>query len=130
MNGLGVNVFETWLAIATRVSNLSQAWPLGPSAVVNPCARGRTHMVRELGCQGTVISGTLPFRWHALGVNFWQCLGRDPKINSEGAGGRRPPTLSELILVNRPKHCRKLTPGAASEMAKYLKSLFPEILVP
>ena len=93
------------------------------------------HATEFSHAQGIRISANSDFRYFAIseaapGVNFRQCLGRDPKITSEGAGGRRLPAPSEVILVNRPKHCRKLTPSAASEMAKYLKSLFAEIPVP
>ena len=87
-------------------------------------------MVRELGFRRTVISGTLPFRRQHQELIFGNVLGETHKNNSEGTGGRRPTAPSEVILVNRPKHCRKLTPGAASEMAKYLKSLFAEIPIP
>ena len=70
--------------------------------------------------QGARISANSDFRYFAIseaapGVNFRQCLGRDPKINSEGAGGLRPPAPSEVIFGSRPRHCRKLTPSAASK---------------
>ena len=89
--------------------------------------RGFDDFWKESHGQAIRILANQDLRYFAIseaapGVNFRQCIGRDPKISSEGAGGRRPPTLSELILVNRPIHCRKVTPGAASEMAKHLRS--------
>ena len=69
----------------------------------------RTRMAKEMLFTETakiIMPMNSDFRYFAIseaapGVNFRQCLGRDPKITSEGAGGRRPPAPSELILVNR-----------------------------
>ena len=82
----------------------------------------------------TKISANSDFIYFAIseaasGVDFRQDVWRFTQINSEGAGGLLPPAPSEVIVGSRPKHCRKVTPGAASEMAKYMKSLFAEIRV-